>query len=482
MDIYILDDNYERRITFRRLLAQISGKLRIIGEERLAGIALPLLDRLRPELVIVDYYTYQQHYQELSQLPFPMILVCDFPPEEDDPPLSGNICDFLLTANLTTESISRTLRRYFPYVLEEPSPAALEVFRSVEKLLELPPEKAKSHWGLLILSLPDQTLSYYAVEYLQWMLSDTAFSGCCRLLEDSPDRAVLLFEACPETQQVSGAEGQPAAFIDTLDRLQLPPGTHYLTFPPAELLQVRHTLEQLPQALEQCFFALAKYVPLTMPLRRPVPVPAEELEKRLRELQERLYTKDAYGFFALLRELYTVVLAGSRHIPSCRMAHELLREIWSRSAPGKIKATDPLPFDRGASLQELYENISNHFVDLFPDGVPRLSSATSCAIRFLLEHYEQPIALSETARALGLSNSYLSRRFRADTGITLSDYLRHIRIDHACLMLHSERHYRISQVAEQCGFSNPRYFADCFKKATGMTPLEFRQSRGGMDC
>ena len=81
------------------------------------------------------------------------------------------------------------------------------------------------------------------------------------------------------------------------------------------------------------------------------------------------------------------------------------------------------------------------------------------------------IALAEAAQFLDVSESYLSRRFHRETGRTLVDYLNHIRIDRARLLLSSSGHLRVHRVAELCGFSNAHYFALRFKKEVGMTPV-----------
>ncbi|GKH47514.1 helix-turn-helix transcriptional regulator [Anaerotruncus massiliensis (ex Liu et al. 2021)] len=87
----------------------------------------------------------------------------------------------------------------------------------------------------------------------------------------------------------------------------------------------------------------------------------------------------------------------------------------------------------------------------------------------------EEVALAETARFLDVSEPYLSRRFHRETGRTLVDYLNHIRIDRARLLLSSSGHLRVHRVAELCGFSNAHYFALRFKKEVGMTPLEFQK-------
>lgn len=72
----------------------------------------------------------------------------------------------------------------------------------------------------------------------------------------------------------------------------------------------------------------------------------------------------------------------------------------------------------------------------------------------------------------------LRQQFRQQTGMTVSQYLRQLRICHAQYLL---RHtaMRVSEVAMQCGFEDSNYFSVVFTRETGVSPSQWRQQEAG---
>ncbi|MNI95720.1 HTH-type transcriptional regulator YesS [compost metagenome] len=75
-----------------------------------------------------------------------------------------------------------------------------------------------------------------------------------------------------------------------------------------------------------------------------------------------------------------------------------------------------------------------------------------------------------------VSTTYLSTIFKKITGVNFSDFLTETRMQAAMEWLGKED-LKTYEVAERVGYSNPQYFSVSFKKHTGKTPSEFRQSR-----
>ncbi|MFV0467204.1 MAG: AraC family transcriptional regulator [Lachnospiraceae bacterium] len=103
-----------------------------------------------------------------------------------------------------------------------------------------------------------------------------------------------------------------------------------------------------------------------------------------------------------------------------------------------------------------------------------LSMIKKC-VNYINEHYNQSLTLEEAAEQAGLSPAYFSTLFKKEMGITFSAYILQIKIDHAKLLLKNTNLSLIS-VAIELGFDNQSYFSNVFKKATGMTPRQYRQS------
>ncbi len=93
---------------------------------------------------------------------------------------------------------------------------------------------------------------------------------------------------------------------------------------------------------------------------------------------------------------------------------------------------------------------------------------------YLCEHAGEQITLAEVAAHFALSPSHLSRVFHQETGFGVREYLIQYRIRQACdLLMNSD--LTVTQIADRCGFSDSNYFGDAFKKATGLSPREYRK-------
>jgi len=96
------------------------------------------------------------------------------------------------------------------------------------------------------------------------------------------------------------------------------------------------------------------------------------------------------------------------------------------------------------------------------------------AARFICRYYTEPLTSADVARAVGFSPNYLSRKFRAATGIGLHEYIVFVRLQHAAQELISTGD-SITTIALRCGFSDSNYFKDSFKRKYGVTPRNYRK-------
>ena len=83
--------------------------------------------------------------------------------------------------------------------------------------------------------------------------------------------------------------------------------------------------------------------------------------------------------------------------------------------------------------------------------------------------------INHMASRLNVSTSTLSKRFRQETGMTLSTYLNQLVINRACYLLHTTDS-SISDIAKQLGFSDQFHFAKYFRKGMNLPPSIYRRN------
>lgn len=90
-------------------------------------------------------------------------------------------------------------------------------------------------------------------------------------------------------------------------------------------------------------------------------------------------------------------------------------------------------------------------------------------------HYQDTLSLDTLAEFVHLNKYYLAHLFSEAYGISPIHYLLERRLLHSKELLKTSS-YSITQIAQVTGFSSANYFSQAFKKHTGMTPRQYRDS------
>ena len=96
------------------------------------------------------------------------------------------------------------------------------------------------------------------------------------------------------------------------------------------------------------------------------------------------------------------------------------------------------------------------------------------AIKYVKAHLRENPSLQETARQVNVSTSYLSKIFISHLHTPFSSFLLNEKIAYAQRLLLGSK-MNMTEIAIETGFSSSSYFSDCFKRATGQSPLQFRK-------
>lgn len=89
------------------------------------------------------------------------------------------------------------------------------------------------------------------------------------------------------------------------------------------------------------------------------------------------------------------------------------------------------------------------------------------------DHFAARVTLEELGAEAGVHPVHLATTFRRFYGVTVASYLRQLRIEYACReLLGSDA--PLADIALAAGFADQSHFGRVFKRATRMTPAEYR--------
>lgn len=90
-------------------------------------------------------------------------------------------------------------------------------------------------------------------------------------------------------------------------------------------------------------------------------------------------------------------------------------------------------------------------------------------------HVCENLKVSDIAEYFGYNEKYLSTLFKKWSNASIKQFIMQAKMDHAKAEL-TDTNHSISQIGYNIGYSDPHNFTNAFKKVTGLTPSEFRES------
>lgn len=96
------------------------------------------------------------------------------------------------------------------------------------------------------------------------------------------------------------------------------------------------------------------------------------------------------------------------------------------------------------------------------------------AVDYIQHNYKSNIKITELAFYIGIDRSYLTNIFKSVTKLSPQEYLMQYRMEQAKKLLKGSK-MKISEVAEEVGYSDQLAFSKMFKKLEKMSPSEYRE-------
>lgn len=104
-----------------------------------------------------------------------------------------------------------------------------------------------------------------------------------------------------------------------------------------------------------------------------------------------------------------------------------------------------------------------------------LSDVVTESLNFIQTHLHQKITINDIALHVNISPRQLTRKFKAEMGMTIIDYVNSQRVaESEYILLHTDA--TVTDIALSIGFSSESYFIDVFKSINNMTPNAYRKN------
>ncbi len=140
---------------------------------------------------------------------------------------------------------------------------------------------------------------------------------------------------------------------------------------------------------------------------------------------------------------------------------------------------DGVGFDEIAEADKMNEMRTEFLTARLFDIVSRLFDTTSPKINrvkkvkdYIKSNYMNTLSVDGTAEILNLNRRYLSRIFRAETGLSIKAYIIKTKMDKAEEFL--KRGFTVGEVAQMVGYEDVFNFSKMFKKTKGVSPKSLK--------
>lgn len=515
--VLLVDDERHARAGLRDFTPWHQLGLEVCGEADDGDTALPLIRKLRPNILITDVRMRRMDGIELSEqakalLPgIKIIFVSGYNDTEYlrkalrmeavdymyKPVTPGEVTEVMgkIVAQLDARKDEAEKVQRLQRMLEESLPLLREQFlhewldglcddaqriaRQVEFLqLGLPQNKTV----MPVVFSPDEAeegetaAGYLAVsmrQYIQSRMPGTAICAQARTMV-----ALAPYEQYRERQALKSILQEICGYIHQLHGVQL---SVSIGNPVDDWTEVPASLQQAYDVLENRLYSEAGCILFCDAPQEEGVIPGVKLHAAL--LMEAVRAGNEAMAVKMLDEIREEVCHGRMSLFQARlhcMTIALLTEMelnamgaQSAEAPAFVKdALDMMTYDGieralKAVLAAAFENVR-----LLRSRQYDRAVSQACAI--IRQRYFTHLTIEALAQEVHYSPAYLSELFKQETGQTIGKYMLQLRMEQAMELLRASKR-SIFQIAGDVGYAEQTHFTRLFKKYTGMTPLEYRK-------
>lgn len=166
-----------------------------------------------------------------------------------------------------------------------------------------------------------------------------------------------------------------------------------------------------------------------------------------------------------------------------KLVHAVLKYIYTLPVSNNLDVSPSAPLETAWSTAEALssrEQILDYLTCLLEEFkalcAPPDTSATAAQtiLAYLDKHYQKEISLNDLGKLVFLNEKYVSELFKKEFDVTITDYIAGKRLEEAQRLLLNSA-LSITEIAEQVGYRDPKYFAKLFKRRCHVSPAQYRK-------
>lgn len=105
---------------------------------------------------------------------------------------------------------------------------------------------------------------------------------------------------------------------------------------------------------------------------------------------------------------------------------------------------------------------------------PVYSREIRSACEYITCHITENVTITKLSERAGYTDYYFSRKFKEETGMSVLEYIRIAKMEHAKFLLTTTTE-SIQKICEQTGYKSRGHFSEHFRQIAGCTPKEYRE-------
>lgn len=212
----------------------------------------------------------------------------------------------------------------------------------------------------------------------------------------------------------------------------------------------------------------------------------DTLNSQFQQIRSSLERHDRDTLLKTLNQIYGKCLDGIMHYHYLNYINAVLLEILMENCQKRsvsyetVFGTETLSFDlfdkmnTPDSVLQWFNECFSRLAEASDTDVPSYSTRIRNILHYIRNNYQQDISLETVADTFWIHKVYLAKIFKQETGKSVNEYIRNVRIEKAKELLLND-YVKINEIVTATGFNNPQSFYTIFKKYVGMTPGEYRE-------